>query len=111
MLIETIDAILANNPNTVVLLQGDHGPRSRTVVREPESWKAYAEEELSILSAYYFPDGKGEKTLYDSISPVNSFRVLFNAYLGGEFELLEDRAYFFDEDTGELHAVAASSLE
>lgn len=111
MLLQTIDAILANNPNTVVLLQGDHGPRSRTVAQEPESWEAYVEEELSILNAIHLPGDEGEGALYDSISPVNSFRVVFNVYLDGGFELLEDRAYFFDEDAGELHDVGALGLE
>ncbi len=33
--------------------------------------------------------------LYDGISPVNSFRVVFNAYFGTKFALLPDRTYAF----------------
>ena len=44
-------------------------------------------------SAYYFPDGSGA-SLYDSISPVNSFRVVFNHYFGVGYQLLEDLSYY-----------------
>ena len=47
-------------------------------------------DRFSILNAYYFPDGNYDD-LYQSISPVNTFRVLFNRYLGADLELLEDR--------------------
>jgi hypothetical protein len=33
--------------------------------------------------------------LYPSISPVNSFRVLFNLYFGANFPLLPDRHFVF----------------
>jgi hypothetical protein len=32
-------------------------------------------------------------SLYKSISPVNTFRVIFNEYFGGNYELLDDRSY------------------
>lgn len=74
-----VDEILANAANPVIILiQGDHGSP-----RTPE-WNT------AILNAYYFPAGDG-RDLYPSISPVNSFRVVFNAYFGGDLEILEDR--------------------
>jgi hypothetical protein len=45
------------------------------------------------LNAYYFPD-QNYAALYPAISPVNSFRVIFNQYFGTDLELLEDRNYF-----------------
>jgi hypothetical protein len=51
---------------------------------------------MRILNAYYLPDAGGGE-LYESISPVNSFRVLFNTYFGGKLELLADTAYFYDD--------------
>ena len=45
-----------------------------------------------ILNAYYFPDG-GYKVLYDSISPVNNFRILFKHYFGVDFNLLDDISF------------------
>jgi hypothetical protein len=46
------------------------------------------------MNAYYFPDNRGKQYLYDSISPVNTFRVILNAYFGEHLELLPDRSYY-----------------
>jgi hypothetical protein len=48
---------------------------------------------MAILNAYYLPDAD-TSFLYDKISPVNSFRVLFNAYFNTGYEILPDRSYF-----------------
>jgi hypothetical protein len=50
--------------------------------------------ENSILDAYDFPNHAGDPYLYDSITPVNSFRILFNLYFGTHFELLKDESFF-----------------
>ncbi len=54
-------------------------------------------KKFSILNAYYLP---GEKTnlLYPSISPVNSFRVVFNLFFNEEYDLLPDKSYAFKDD-------------
>jgi hypothetical protein len=46
---------------------------------------------VKILNAYYLPQGADQ--LYPSISPVNSFRLVFNSYFGTNFPLLEDVSY------------------
>ena len=48
---------------------------------------------MAILNAYYFPDGD-YTALYDDITPVNTFRVVFNEYFRAGYRLLEDRCYF-----------------
>lgn len=35
-----------------------------------------------------------QRYLYDTITPVNTFRVLLTAYFGADYELLDDRSYF-----------------
>ena len=45
-----------------------------------------------ILNAYYLPGYDGD--LYATISPVNSFRLVFNSYFGGEYDMLEDVSYY-----------------
>ena len=55
-------------------------------------------ESMRILNAYYVPP-EGQRLLYASISPVNSFRMVFNACLEAHFDLLEDRSYMSDWET------------
>jgi hypothetical protein len=42
------------------------------------------------------PDG-GESDLYPSITPVNTFRLIFNEYLGTHLNLLPDRNYALND--------------
>ena len=50
------------------------------------------------LGAYYFPDHEAGKWLYDGITPVNIFRVVFNRYFGAQYKLLEDKSYYSTAD-------------
>lgn len=78
-ILAAVDSILAESAQSpVILIQGDHGvPR-------------FSEHRNAILNAYYLP-GAGS-SLYESISPVNSFRVIFNQYFDARLELLPDEA-------------------
>ena len=87
-----IDQILANSPlPPVIILQSDHGSGLGLSTESVEQTDLH--ERMSILNAYYLPE-KGGKAFYESISPVNSFRVVFNAYFGAGLELLPDRSYY-----------------
>jgi len=81
----------------VIIIQGDHGGRSTLGEPHGGGWRypsaSVLRESTFILNAYYLPDG-GDSLLYDSISPVNTFRVVFNAYFNQDYELLEDRSYY-----------------
>jgi len=80
-----IDATLEKSDEPpVIILQADHGPQFD--YQEPKA-------RIPILNAYYLP-GDGKKNLYPSISPVNSFRLVFDTYLGTNFGLLEDQSWF-----------------
>ena len=50
-------------------------------------------ERTPILNAYYLP-GQAASHLYESISPVNTFRLILNQYFGGQYPLLKDISYF-----------------
>ena len=65
----------------VIILQTDTGPMFTT-----------GSDMFKILNAYYMPGYTGQ--LYPSISPVNSFRIVFNAYFGTDLPLLKDTSYF-----------------
>ena len=87
-----IDAIIARATRpTVIILQGDHGPGSRLDWEDVEATDV--KERMTILNAYYFSD-RDNTGLYEEITPVNSFRTIFNLYFDAGYERLPDRSYF-----------------
>jgi hypothetical protein len=93
-LLPVIDGILrrydpAHPP--VIIVQGDHGPRS--LRRRNNTSEAFYRERFSILNAYLVPPGL-DCGLYPSISPVNSFRALFNCLFGTRMEMQPDESYY-----------------
>lgn len=79
---EVTEAIIANSATPpVIIVQGDHGP----------AYFFSAPDHMKILNAYYLP--QGSDALYDTISPVNTFRVIFDTYFNGDFPLLPDISY------------------
>jgi hypothetical protein len=89
----TISYIMKNSIRPpVIVLHSDHGPDALRNAGDVE--KSYLER-MSILKAFYFPDGDYSE-LYEFITPVNSFRVVMNKYLGLELDLLSDKKYFLD---------------
>ena len=95
--LETIDHILQESDTLpIIILQGDHGTPT-LLGGGGLSWKNINDdsirERMSIFNAYYFPNLESE-LLYDTITPVNSFRIVLNNYLNGNYELLEDKMYF-----------------
>ena len=93
---EIVERILAHSKRPpIIILQGDHGPGSRLVFgRDPGAMTSVdLRERMSILNAYYLPAG-GEQALYPTITPVNTFRSLFNYYFGAKYPRLADRSFF-----------------
>ncbi len=91
---DVITEVLSNSKRpAVIVLQGDHGPGLQANFMSLEDTCIY--ERYSILNAYYFPEEDREVIdLYPSISPVNTFRVIFNYYLATDLALLPDRQYY-----------------
>lgn len=99
-----VDRILAEaRTPPVIVLQSDHGSAATGYEwlysdegppasgREP-GIDVFLRERMGILNAYRLPGGPAG--LYPSISPVNSFRIILNRYLGQRYRLLEDRSFF-----------------
>ncbi len=80
-LLEMIDTIQSESKTPpIIILQGDHGP-----------WIQPNPQHFFILNAYYLP-GHNDR-LYPQISPVNSFRAVFNNYFGAKYDMLPDITY------------------
>ncbi len=99
LVLPAIDQILENSdPKPIIILQADHSSR------------AYSEREVSsdlrmklllpIFNAYYLPDADGSQLIYPTITPVNSFRAIFNHYFGTHLKMLEDTSYIMEIHEG-----------
>jgi hypothetical protein len=95
VLVKEIFARSATAP--IIIFQADHGTASGMYEPGSGGWNnptpSKLRERLRIFSAFYLP-GDAKNDLYDTISPVNNFRFIFNHYLDGNFEMLEDRSYY-----------------
>jgi hypothetical protein len=79
-LVKIIDEIIESSETPpIIILQSDHGP-------------LYNDNRLDIINVYYLPQCS-DQPLYATISPVNSFRIVFNCALGGNYDLIEDLSY------------------
>ncbi len=95
-----VDALLARPEaeRPIIILQGDEGPYPPLFARDTIGfdWATATSDELEIkfgiLNAMYLPGG-GVPDLSPSISPVNTFRLIFSAYFGADLALLPDRSF------------------
>jgi hypothetical protein len=98
---ELVDNLLAKSRRPpIIILQSDEGPAEeekpvRKMVRMRDLDRAVLNLRIRcyILNAYYLPGVDASQVLYPSISPVNTFRVIFNLYFGTHFPLLRDQFY------------------
>ena len=89
--VEELLTDLENPP--IIIIQADHG--SMFDVNRSNPSNENIEQMMTIFSAYYLPDT--EKNLpYDVITPVNTFRIIFNSYLNADYDLLENKIYLID---------------
>jgi hypothetical protein len=96
------DILAKSDVPPIIILQADHGPgymapgtdksKADQEYTTEESGESAMHTRRAILSAYYLPDG-GDRLLYDSISPVNTFRVILDKYFKMKLDVLEDESY------------------
>jgi hypothetical protein len=79
------DILAESERQPIIILMGDHGP--------PPSKYATREDRMENLNAYLV-NPETAQDLYPTITPVNSFRVIFNHYFGESYPLLEDASYY-----------------
>jgi hypothetical protein len=97
---ELVNEILAKpGVKPIIILQADHGPKLVGKRDTPElTEKIKMNETMNILNAYYLP-GKDKSVLYEAITPVNTFRTVFNLYFGTSYERLKDVSYYYSSSS------------
>jgi hypothetical protein len=80
-----------SNTPPIVIVQSDHGPASDEMTAHPSN--PMIRQRIGILNAYYLP-GQAAKKPYASITPVNTFRLIFSDYFHKRMEFLKDRSYY-----------------
>lgn len=91
--IEDIIATILDNSSrpVVIILQADHGPAIQYRVVNDKVRNYH--ERTAILNAIYAPEAC-QSQLYQSMTPVNTFRILLDCLFGEEYDLLPDRNFF-----------------
>jgi len=102
---ETVEKILEENSDAVIIVQSDTG----TSLYDPQNQTEIIKRKMMILNAYYFPEN-GTASLYEYITPVNTFRLIFNLYLEQDYSLLEDKMYYSGGNT-ELNFTEVTKFE
>ncbi len=94
-----VDKLLAvpADEQPIIVIQADEGPYPRLGTRFPSSWATQAPGDVrvkyGILNAYYLPGARSEFVPYPSITPVNTFRMVFDRYFGAQLAVLPDTSY------------------
>lgn len=102
-----IDQILCNDSNAIVILQSDHGPwlsETPTTTNELSTNKDFLAQRMPILNAYHVPT-QTKALLYDSISPVNSFRLILKTIFQTSDSLLPDTHFVIWYETKPRSAI------
>jgi hypothetical protein len=81
-----VNSILQNGSDAkpVIIIQSDHGPRPYEVFLKDKK------NSFKVFNSFYIP-GNDYQKIHDSISPVNTMRLIFNRSFGDNYNMLEDR--------------------
>jgi len=88
--LEIIDKILKNNKNSIIIIQSDHGYDFGINFQNPS--EKHLKQRFSNINAIYLPNK--ENIFYEGVTPVNTFRIIFNEYFHMPYDILEDKMYY-----------------
>jgi hypothetical protein len=100
LLTELIETILEKSEiPPIIVLQGDHGlrltqDRNRLNPDQQQQLDGMCQIEIfSDLNAMYLPGLEDSGGFYNDISPINTFRLIFDNYFGTELGVIQDRSF------------------
>lgn len=91
-----IKEILDKSKDDIIIIQSDHGPAFNGkdyLLNANNPTKEFLKERGKTFNAIYIGE-RSKKLLYDNMSSVNTFRVIFNTIFNEDFEVLKDSSYF-----------------
>ena len=92
-MVNIVDSIISQSEKEpLIIIQADHGT-STVLGWEDNPDEERLNERSNIFNAYYLPNSS-KNIIYDTITPVNSFRVILNEYFNQSLDILEDKTYF-----------------
>ncbi len=90
-----INEIKKIDPQAIIILHSDHGTLENEILNG----------RLANLYAIYFPDQDYSK-LYETITPINTFRIILDKYFSADLGLLPDNSYYsYREDKMEYFPI------
>ncbi|HKJ54412.1 MAG TPA: sulfatase-like hydrolase/transferase [Nitriliruptoraceae bacterium] len=96
---DAVDQILADDPDAVIIIQGDHGPRLGIDWTQPGGVFLDDDMHFSILSAMRLPAGCDVEAP-DDMTPVNTFRIVTACLEGTEPDLLPNERFPIQAERG-----------
>ncbi len=91
-LAHAVDRINASsNRPKIIIIQGDHGPGSGLEWEQPQ--RSDHNERFGIFNAWYVSDGR-QLPLYEGMTALNTFPMLFNSFFSGNLARLPDDYWF-----------------
>ena len=88
-----IKNIVKNDPNAIIIVQGDTGTLTGTNISKKTMKEIY--QAHSILYAVRIPDVEDS----DYMIPVNTYRIIFNNYFNMNYDYLEYHGYLVHNDS------------
>ena len=86
---EAVNEILSNsNEPPIIIIQSDHGSRISGKVSKLDEKRIW----YGNFNAFYLP-GYEKNVLFETITPVNTFRFIYKSYFNSSYPLLPDKAY------------------
>jgi hypothetical protein len=86
-MLEFLETILVDEQDSIIIIMGDHGTGATDNINSDSKLI----ERMKILYALRLPNSN--VNLPDNMTPVNTFRLIFNEYFGSNYEYLENTSY------------------
>jgi hypothetical protein len=105
---EVVTTILKKSKKEpIIVLQADHGRVQWTIgpmlsPKYPDNLKVH----FRIMNAFYLP-GQPQNAMPEDVTPVNSFRYIFNMYFNAGFEILPNRSNISGDNISYQNTVEA----